>query len=126
MKVCCRRKASAIAINFSLFENLAKSDMALVRTMEGVIPEQMVQLATIASRGLTQVIGDMCHLAMKRHVDTKNVDLSILNYQVLEQSKDFVAKEAKAVARNAFAGLMDPTILILVTLIGEQRHLRWI
>ena len=95
--------------------------MALVRTMEGVIPEQMVQLATIASRGLTQVIGDMWHLAMKRHVDTKNVDLSILkNYQVLEQSKDFVAKEAKAVARNAFAGLMDPTILILFTLIGGK------
>ena len=43
---------------------------------------------------------------------------SHINYQVLEKSKDFVAKEAKAVARNAFAGLMDPTILILVTLIG--------
>ena len=32
-----------------------QSDMALVRVMEG-IPEQMVQLATIASRGLTQVM----------------------------------------------------------------------
>ena len=36
----------------------------------------------------------------------------------MEKGKDFVAKEVKAVARNAFAGLMDPTILILVTLIG--------
>ena len=32
-----------------------QSDMALVRVVEG-IPEQMVQLATIASRGLTQVM----------------------------------------------------------------------
>ena len=32
-----------------------QSDMALVRVLEG-IPEQMVQLATIASRGLTQVM----------------------------------------------------------------------
>ena len=46
-----------------------------------------------------------------------------INYQVLEKSKDFVAKEAKAVARNAFAGLMDPTILILVTLIGGKYFL---
>ena len=30
--------------------------MALVRVVEGIIPEQMAQLATIASRGLTQVI----------------------------------------------------------------------
>ena len=33
--------------------------MALVRAMEGLIPGQMAHLATIASRGLTQVIGDM-------------------------------------------------------------------
>ena len=32
-----------------------QSDMALVRVVEG-IPEQMVQLATIASQGLTQVM----------------------------------------------------------------------
>ena len=40
-------------------KNLAESDMALVRSMEGLIPGQMAHLATIASRGLTQVIGDM-------------------------------------------------------------------
>ena len=32
-----------------------QSDMAFVRVVEG-IPEQMVQLVTIASRGLTQVM----------------------------------------------------------------------
>ena len=47
-----------------------------------------------------------------------------INCQVMEKGKVFVAKEVKAVARNAFAGLMDPTILILVTLIGEQNTMQ--
>ena len=50
-----RRKPSAIAIKNP--KNLADIDMALVRAMEGIIPDgQMAYLATIASRGLTQVI----------------------------------------------------------------------
>ena len=48
--------------------------------------------------------------SMQNHIDA----------QVFEKGKDFVAKEAKAVARNAFEGIMDPTILILVTLIGRK------
>ena len=34
--------------------------MALVSVVEGIIPEQMAYLATIASRGLTQVILGQC------------------------------------------------------------------
>ena len=45
--------------------------MALVRAVEGIIPEQMAQLATIASRGLTQVILGQC--------DLENID-DVLNW----------------------------------------------
>ena len=48
--------------------SLQSDDMALVRVVEG-IPEQMVQLATIASRGLTQVmISWIVEWMISRHV----------------------------------------------------------
>ena len=37
-----------------------------------------------------------------------------------ERGKELLTREVKTVARNAWDGLLDPTILILITLIGEQ------
>ena len=46
-----------------------------------------------------------------------------LSLQVVGKSKEFLAKEVKAVARSAFDGLTDPTILILATLIGAGKKI---
>ena len=54
-----------------------------------------------------------------------SISPAALSLQVMGKSKEFLAKEVKAVARSAFDGLTDPTILILATLIGagKKKHI---